>query len=220
MPYIPLCLTDPLTQSNCYIILSGTHALFIDPNNDSLISSCISNYKLNPETVLLTHEHCDHIGGLNTLRRTHNVTVIASTACSEGLQSTKKNMSRIMETYLYFKSNGHLRISYPPFICSHADITFDKNFHYDWHDHYFDLITIPGHTPGSSCIILDGTVLFSGDYFIPGEEVVTRLPGSDEAAYKKTGKSLLRSLPSPLWTYPGHGRPFLLTKEVKHNYGL
>lgn len=220
MSYIPVCLTDPLTQSNCYIITSGRHALLIDPNNDSMLSSYIQTHDLQPETVLLTHEHCDHIAGLNELRSSYNLQVIASRSCSEGLQCTKRNMSRIMETYLYFKSNGTLRVSYPKFVCEAADITFDETFCYEWYGFHFTLIAVPGHTPGSTCIILDNTILFSGDYFIPGEDVVTRLPGSDDEAYENTGKPILRTLPSPIWTYPGHGIPFMLTEDVKHNYGL
>jgi glyoxylase-like metal-dependent hydrolase (beta-lactamase superfamily II) len=220
MSYIPVCLTDPLTQSNCYIITSGRHALLIDPNDGPMLSSYIEEHDLQPETVLLTHEHCDHIAGLNLLRRSYTLQVIASRPCSDGLQSAKRNMSRIMETYLYFKSNGTLRVSYPRFVCKAADLTFEETFCYDWYGFHFTLIAAPGHTPGSTCIILDRDILFSGDYFIPGEEVVTRLPGSDDTAYESTGKAILRTLPVPIWTYPGHGAPFMLTEDVKHKYGL
>ena len=63
-------------------------------------------------------------------------------------------------------------------------------------------------------------MLFSGDYFIPGEEVITRLPGGDEETYEQQGKATLRCLPTPILTYPGHCEPFILTQEVKKKYGL
>ncbi len=215
------CLVDPLTESNSYILTSGSHALLIDPNNAKLIIPYLETHGLIPEYIILTHEHCDHIRGLNDLRAHWDVQVIASQACSDGIQSTKINMTRIMESYLYFKSNGKLHVSYPKFTCAPADITFaGPTFDFTWQNHQFHFLLVPGHTPGSMCILVDSTVLYSGDYFIPGEEVITRLPGGDDAAYQHTGKHILRALPVPIWTYPGHGLPFTLTQEVKTNYGL
>jgi glyoxylase-like metal-dependent hydrolase (beta-lactamase superfamily II) len=220
MEHCPICLTDPLTNSNCYILYDNTAALIIDPNNDSLIRSYMEQHHLHPETVLLTHEHCDHIAGLNALRSRYAPTVIASRECSNGIQNTTRNMTRIMETYLYFKSNGTLRVSYPKFTCAAADILFDTTYRCKWHNYSIYMTVAPGHTPGSTCIIINDEMLFSGDYLIPDEEVVTRLPGGDDAAYQKTGKAILHDLPTPIWTYPGHGKPFMLTKEVKHAYGI
>lgn len=37
---------------------------------------------------------------------------------------------------------------------------------------------------------------------------------------KRIGKDILRALPTPLQTYPGHGAPFVLTNDVKRAYGL
>ncbi len=72
----------------------------------------------------LTHEHCDHIGGLNELRRTYPVTVAATEACSAGIGNQTRNMSRMMETFLYFKGGEKKLVHYPPFQCRKADLTF------------------------------------------------------------------------------------------------
>lgn len=216
----PIRIIDPTTNSNCYIIEDGIHALIIDPNNFSLINAYIKARRLSPEWVLLTHEHCDHISGLNELRQHYSFKVIAQAACSLGIQDKTLNMTRIMETYLYFKSNGTVLTSYPKFTCKPAELTFDKTYHWHWFTHQFTFLPAPGHTPGSTCILVNNTVLFSGDYFIPGEDVITRLPGGDAVIYEKIGKNILRALPENLRVYPGHGDTFFLTKEVKQNYGL
>lgn len=216
----PVILTDALTQSNCYILIEGQHALIIDPNNANIIIHYLESHHLTPEFIILTHEHCDHMAGLNDLRNHYSVKVIASQLCSDGIQSTKMNMSRMMETYLYFKSKGKIQVKYPRFVCAPADITFKSIYICNWHKHVLFLTRIPGHTPGSICIIMNDSILFSGDYFIPGEEVITRLPGGDDDAYQRIGKDLLRNLPTPIQTYPGHGKPFILTNEVKRAYGL
>lgn len=217
----PVCLVDPLTQSNCYLFTKDHKALIIDPNDENQLLAYLTEHSLTPDLVILTHEHCDHICGLNCLRQHWSMPVAASKLCSDGIQSTKMNMTRIMESYLFFKSQGTLRVSYPKFTCSAAEITFDApSSDMTWQGHQLRCIAVPGHTPGSICIIWDQSVLFSGDYFIPGEEVITRLPGGDDDAYQRVGKAALRNLPDPIFTYPGHGRPFLLTQEVKRNYGL
>ena len=74
----PACLVDPLTESNCYIFTSGSSALLIDPNNADLINTYAAEHHLVPEYVLLTHEHCDHIAGLNDLRSRWTLSVVAS----------------------------------------------------------------------------------------------------------------------------------------------
>lgn len=216
----PHCITDTLTLSNCYILTAGSRAIILDPNCYQEIHSYLVSHQLIPELIILTHEHCDHIAALNTLRENYQLKVLCSAACSQGIQSTTLNMTRIMETYLYFKSQGKLHVSYPPFTCQAADIVFDDIYLTSWKSHTIFCIAAPGHTPGSICIIIDEKLLFSGDYFIPGEEVITRLPGGDEKAYEQQGKPTLRSLPTPIQTYPGHGAPFILTEEVKKNYGL
>lgn len=216
----PLCLTDPLTGSNCYVLESGGRVLIIDPNDFYKLDQLLQAQHWTPDWVLLTHEHCDHIAGLNQLRSSYPVQVLASHACSQGIQSTTLNMARIMETYLYFKSGGTLLTKYPRFTCAPADLTFETAFDFSWYDYYFRCISVPGHTPGSVCILVNDRLLFSGDYLIPGEDVVTRLPGGSQELYETQGKPRLRSLPENIWTFPGHGSPFLLTGEVKHAYGL
>jgi len=216
----PICLTDELTGSNCYILSADNCVLIIDPNNFSVIQHLLAAHHWQPDLIFLTHEHCDHIAGLNELRQVYETPVLASRACSDGMGNVTSNMSRIMETYLYFKSGGTTLIHYPRFTCSPADCVFDGPYEFTWHDHVFQAIPVPGHTVGSVCLIMDRKQLFSGDYFVPGEEVITRLPGGDSQAYEKTGKKVLQSLPVPIHTYPGHYADFILTEEVKRNYGL
>ncbi|MCI1821113.1 MAG: MBL fold metallo-hydrolase [Megasphaera sp.] len=216
----PVRIIDPITNSNCYIIKEDAHVLIIDPNNFSLINAYLKAHQLHPEYVLLTHEHCDHISGLNELRQYYSFKVIAQAACSLGIQDKTLNMTRIMETYLYFKSNGTVLTPYPKFTCKPAELTFNETYYWHWLTHQFTFLHTPGHTPGSTCILVNNTVLFSGDYFIPGEEVITRLPGGNADIYERIGKNILRTLPENMQVYPGHGNTFLLTKEVKQHYGL
>jgi glyoxylase-like metal-dependent hydrolase (beta-lactamase superfamily II) len=67
------------------------------------------------------------------------------------------------------------------------------------------LIHTPGHTHGSTCVLLGDTHLFTGDTLFPGG------PGNtfgDAEAFQTIMRSLrerLFTLPDETWVYPGHG---------------
>ncbi|MBS7009887.1 MBL fold metallo-hydrolase [Anaerostipes sp.] len=213
-------LTDSITQSNCYIIEENQKAVVIDPNQEKMLIDFLEKQNWQVKQIFLTHEHCDHIRGLNLLRDIYKAPVTAQEECSRGIQNSVSNMSRIMGTYLYFKNGQKEIIDYEPFVCRPADETFLKEQFWSFEGHELRAVSLPGHTPGSSCLILDKTRLFSGDYLLPGEKVVTRLPGGNEEDYEKKAKPFLKKLPLEMLVYPGHGTSFVLSDEVMKDHGL
>ena len=61
--------TDPLSGSNCYLVGEGGGCLVVDPNDPRGPLSALEERGWTPELILLTHEHCDHMAGLEALRR-------------------------------------------------------------------------------------------------------------------------------------------------------
>ena len=59
---------DPLTESNCYILTEGSHCVIIDPGESENLLRILEENKWEPELLLLTHEHCDHMAGLDAVR--------------------------------------------------------------------------------------------------------------------------------------------------------
>lgn len=210
---------EPVTESNCYVIREEDKCMIIDPNDFTAIRELLQKLGLMPGLVLLTHEHCDHIGGLNELRRTYPVTVAATEACSAGIGNQTRNMARMMETFLYFKSGEKKFVHYPPFQCRKADLTFTDQICCRFATRQLELIPLPGHTPGSMVIRYDGYI-FCGDYLLPGDRVVTRLPGGDGDAYEKYAKPWLKTIPDGTWIFPGHGEPFRMNREVREFHEL
>ena len=103
--------TEPLAESNCYIIYENTErhgdenvpCVVIDPNDPAGPLSVLEQKNLHPEWILLTHEHCDHTAGLEPMRaRFPDAQVMASEKCNIGMQNSRLNMSRMMEVYLTF----------------------------------------------------------------------------------------------------------------------
>ena len=61
---------DPLTESNCYILAEDSKCVVIDPGESERLLRTLDEYGWEPELILLTHEHCDHMAGLDALRET------------------------------------------------------------------------------------------------------------------------------------------------------
>lgn len=208
-----LTLTDWLTESNCYVIEEDGEVIIIDPNDECVLRKLIHENGWKIHAVILTHEHCDHMQGLIGIRILHDFPVIATKDCSKNLSNRWKNMSGMMETYLRFKKKNNNPYRYARIYLNPADIEFEEEYEIHWKGHDFQLTRVPGHTVGSCCIRMDEHTLFSGDYMIPGEENLTRLPGGDTDLYEQIGKPWLDQLEAGLHIYPGHGKDFILEKE-------
>lgn len=203
---------EPLTESNCYLLSEGGRAVVIDPNDAAAVPRLLRERGWTPEMILLTHEHCDHIAGLTALREQFSeARVIASQDCSRGLQNRRLNMSLMMEVYFNFKGEEH--VTYPPFVCGPATLTYLERFTLRWRGHTIRCVPLPGHTPGSSGFFWDEKLFFSGDYLIPGEPVILRFPGGSPERYRQVTSPFLESLPAGLQVLPGHGSAFILGKE-------
>ncbi len=75
-------------------------------------------------------------------------------------------------------------------------------------------IHTPGHTPGSTCFLVDGVVL-SGDTLFPGGPGATRGPGADFATIMASLDTLF-TLPPDTLVFPGHGLDTTIGAEAPH----
>ena len=86
---------SPIT-SNCYIIYRDNKCIIVDPGSSSNIEilEFLKLNNLSPEYIFLTHEHFDHIWGLNDLKSIFlDLKVISSIECSNAIICSKKNES-------------------------------------------------------------------------------------------------------------------------------
>ena len=73
------------------------------------------------------------------------------------------------------------------------------------------LLHAPGHTPGSTCLLL-GSHLFTGDTLFPGGPGRTTNP-DEFAQVMGSLETKLFTLPDETWVYPGHGDDTTLGSE-------
>ena len=192
-------------DTNTYLLEEDRHLLIIDPSDQARVLEKCRNAVI--VTVLLTHEHFDHISGLNWIRDfyTSSCVIIADETCSERIQDTKANLSAY--AYVLAELGGkHIPEHWSPFACKAADITFDDRYAFRWMGHAVELFSTPGHSAGSCCIMLDD-MLFVGDTVLENNLMV-KFPGSSKKLYLSVTAPLLEKLMMGnriTRVYPGHG---------------
>ena len=195
-----------LLCSSMYLIEEAGHAIVIDPcRNTNMLSG------LRIDKIILTHEHYDHISGVNLWKQKTNAPVLCSKACAEHIQNPKKSMAAYFEVLCELQT--WVKLDNIPqadgsYTCI-ADETFENEMDFYWYGHGFHLFELPGHSLGSIGILLDNKFFFSGDSLIENNKIELLLPGGNRKLWERIGAPRLESIPKGIMVYPGHFKEFV-----------
>ena len=211
-------LSYGIEQANSYLLISDNRTIVVDVPSQYVLDELLQR-ELIPDYVILTHEHADHLWGLNSLRETFlEVKVIAQEQCSEAIVSPLKNQA--VQYHIYAALRFGMNYINPEaenkkYHCKPADIVFHKEYEFQWCGYRFKMLHTPGHSPGSSLLFMDDLV-FSGDTML-NENTFLRFDGGDEENFSRITFPILCAMDSDTKIFPGHGRPFMKrewSKEV------
>ena len=198
-------------DSSMYVMCGGDSAIIIDPCESEMALQYVRDSGAQKAIVLLTHEHYDHISGVNWWKERIPCDVICSKTCGERINDAKKNASAHYDALFLFQSKEvqeeAKKLHFQAYTCE-ATNTFEGYYQFNWNGHYFVITETPGHSPGSCCILLDGKICFTGDTLLKGKKTITRLPHGNRTVFKQTVDNYLKRLPDKCQIYPGHGEPF------------
>lgn len=187
-------------DSNCYVLYkpNNSDCIVIDPGTDDskeLLDFLYRN-KLKPTYIILTHEHFDHIWGVNKLKNIFNSKIVCSRDCSTKIIDKKKNMS------VFYNQSG--------FKTNPADIQIeDVGNKMNWKGFKIEFISTKGHTSSSICIQI-GNFLFTGDTLIKNKKTITKLPSGSRADLMLSLNYLDQNYSNKkIRIFPGHGDDFL-----------
>lgn len=210
-------------NSNMYVLLAGDEALIVDPHKNEELTDLLKKKGVKRIVILLTHEHHDHTTGVYWYQEQFKSTLICQQNAAEYIarrQYLRPTLiafilgeeDRINGTHIYedFKKSFVPRQYY-------ADIIYEEEYALNLHDYIFQFYHIPGHSQGSSLIVMNGQYAFTGDSLLKDMPIIIRFPGSNKADYEGITMPLLsRLLTSDVTILPGHGVPFVL-KEIMEN---
>ena len=177
--------------SNCYIISDSGRAAVIDPSASAKgILDYLKKNNLTLDFIILTHAHFDHILSLDTLRDATGVFAYIHKDDADSLSDGRKNAF-----YTFFGQDKRYRS---------AERTLDNGDILTLGESKLKIISTPGHTKGSICILTDDGKLFTGDTLFADAYGRCDLYSGNSRELWASLKSL-RSLNGKLTIYPGHG---------------
>jgi glyoxylase-like metal-dependent hydrolase (beta-lactamase superfamily II) len=199
-------------QNYSYLILGSKRALLFDSGSGTRdISPVIAALTHLPLTVMVSHLHFDHLGGIAPFTR--HVAMI-------DLPQTRADMSGDLFTPGRYEFSGladhRIRPSFPVAEWLKPGDTIDLG------GRKLAVLSTPGHTP-TSVSLYDPAEhrLFTGDYIYPTTLYAFGV-GASRSAYHQTAQRLLASLPADtiLWTAhccragEGVAAPWLTMKDL------
>jgi glyoxylase-like metal-dependent hydrolase (beta-lactamase superfamily II) len=199
-----VCLTNGPFAENCYIVADGSSgdAVIVDPGEEAgLFLRRVNTENWTLRAVWLTHAHLDHITGVEAVVGATGVEVylhpadrplydnVAEQGRWLGIRSEQpRAVDRDLEDREILTVGG----------CS------------------FEVVHVPGHSPGSVALIGHGVAIV-GDALFAGSIGRTDLPGGDTETLLTSIRERLLTLPDPTVVYPGHGPATTIGEERRNN---
>jgi len=201
---------------NCYLVETDTGFILIDtgsPSNSSELESTLSEFGCNSgnlHLILLTHGDFDHSGNAASLRKKFNTKITMhaedSPMVERGDMFLTRKKGNLMQSWIVktmFGFGKSQRFS--------PDLEITDGFSLTEYGLKAEVIHIPGHSKGSTGILMADGTLICGDLFesTGGSDnpKLNSLMDDLEAANRSIDK--LKNLKVDT-VYPGHGQPFTM----------
>lgn len=202
MIHVETIVVGPL-EVNCYVVsdTKTKKAFLIDPGAEAeKIKEYVVSKRLQPEFIINTHCHYDHIGANDVF----DLPIFIHGLDAPGLSDHTINLSIMLQACF---------ISPPP----QRTLTDAETISFCGEE--LLILHTPGHSPGSICVKM-GERLFAGDTLFRGSIGRTDLPGGDSRQIMKSIRAKILTFGSDLEVLPGHGEATSLEWERQHNFFL
>ncbi len=194
-------------EVNCYIVEGiPRNFLVIDPGADEERIEALLPPDARVAAYLLTHGHADHVGALASLHARHPAPILMHPADLE---------------WCFSPSNQIPPFYSPPQHPAAEFISVDDGTLYDYAGLSINVISTPGHSPGSVCYhIPSDSVVFCGDTLFAGSVGRTDIPRGDPRMLRRSLHGLVSKLAPATRVYPGHGPSTSMAAELARNVFL
>ncbi len=206
--------------TNCYVVATGQGAecIVIDPGQDATsgVEQVVSENKLKPVAVLLTHGHIDHMFSVLPVCGTYDSTAWIHADDRHLLSDPMAGISAESARMLL---GGNHEFAEPDDVQELKD-----GQSLELAGLQFTVDHTPGHTRGSVTFTTPylgpedvPAVLFSGDVLFAGSIGRTDLPGGDHPAMLHTLATKILPMRDEIVVLPGHGGQTTIGREKATN---
>lgn len=181
-------------QANCYILHKEDAAacIVIDPGDEPLrLLTWLKDRALQPQAILLTHRHFDHVGAVQAVKDAY--------ACP-----------------VYLHPGDIPYAAGMPFGPDHHTHTLENGQSLSLAGLQLQVLHTPGHSEGCVCFLVENTHLFTGDTLFA--DACGRVDFTGSSPEKMTcSLRHLASMDAHLEVLPGHGPATTLAQEQQYN---
>jgi hydroxyacylglutathione hydrolase len=189
--------------TNCYLVRAdrdAAEAVVVDPSGPATeIRLRLSSLGARCVAILVTHGHFDHILGLAELAEGTGAPVYGP----------RGDLAAIEDPATFSPPGFHVQPG-------HVDTLLDGGETFEAAGITFDVMHLPGHSPGHLSFHAQGNLL-SGDVLFAGSVGRTDIPRADWATLLASIASLYETYPEETVVYPGHGPATTLGLEFARN---
>lgn len=185
-------IVNNIFTSNTYILFDDDYdyCWLVDIGDFQKVADALPP-KVEIKGVFLTHTHFDHIYGLNILHESHPECRVYTTEYGKkALCDDKKNFSKYHEASFVYDGDD-------------VEVLNEGNQLEIFPGTNLAVYATPGHCPSCLTYVVENWI-FTGDAYIPGVKVVTKLPGGDRMLAKQSIERIL-SLSEGKRLLAGHG---------------
>ncbi len=202
------CLGEWMT--NCYVVhrqdsTAPRSGWIIDAGfNPEAMVRYLQENEIDPQKVILTHAHVDHIAGLADIRRVWpDIPILIHDAEREFLTDAVLNLSFMLD---------------PPVIAPNPTGPLVPGQPLELDGVPFEVRHTPGHSPGGVTLIQpQAKVAFVGDALFAGSIGRTDFPTSDHSTLIESIKIQLLTLTDDTRVLSGHGPETTIGQERMNN---
>ena len=211
----------PYFETNCWILALGTgqECIIVDPgmakpNLVNEIEQKVSELKLKPVAVFITHGHLDHTFSVLPLTKQVPMRTFVTGADRFLLTDPMGALDRGGVSEQFLRAFGVEKFKEPDEIVELEDYSS-----FEVAGMQITSIFAPGHTKGSVIFTVENQQLISGDVLFAGSIGRTDLPTGSASQMRKTLRDRILTLPDSLNVLPGHGGQTTIgTERVRNPY--
>jgi hydroxyacylglutathione hydrolase len=190
---------------NCYILRreGSDRGLIVDPGDEApRLLAALEELGVEPDAILLTHCHFDHIGAVAPVAQATGAPVY----CPE------------IEVPLLTDIMSFVPPGFGQFESHEPEETVAGGEKLELGGFEIDVLFTPGHSPGHvTYSIPEEEAIFSGDVLFQGSVGRVDLPGGDWPTLERSIGSLIEAHPEETTVYPGHMGITTLARERASN---